>query len=399
MHRKNLPRLKATPFLVSAWLFGCGTSASDDTNGLPADESASYDATKLAEFRRALPQDERLTAGVPAPDADPSALTQRGNAELARLAAESAIKVNVPARLVVATLRAIVKTPPTLYDSKKDEFVWGPWDNDDGVGQALVYIRKNPKGDDFEYGYALVRLVDSDLATLTPVIWGGATPDTGVGVTLWDFEANAEFDATYDPGYDPEARRDAGRFAMVYGHGEQANGNFAFNVAVFRDFTSKDAEPDTEPADLDYFYGHFAGDDGNVIDFVDWDLTANLCNADAASCFEQPDPGASEALRLRAAFLNRGQGRAEAAISQGDLSGTVTAVECWDETIDRTAVVVSSDDVLLLEDGACTGGFEQSLTELGVPSLADVDPEVLAALDCVASNGVASNGLAACEKQ
>jgi hypothetical protein len=391
------PLIALVPLIAATWLTGCG--AADDTaasENPETTEQAGYDMALLDEYRAALPADESVTAAVPGQATSDNALTMLGDAELAKLAIKSAVDINLPARLMVRILRAVTQLPPSLYDSKKKEFVWGPWDNEDGYGQVLVYIKENPKTDDFKYSYAFIRMVDSDTATMAPVIWGGGTPgpkkERGVGVTLWDFEANTAFDTEHDPDFDPDAARDAGRFAMVYGKGVETDGEFAFNVAVFRNFIGKDAEPGAMPADLDYFFGHFEGNDGNVFDFVDWSLTGNLCDAEPASCFAQPGAGQDEVLGLRAAFFNRGQGRAEAVVAGGDLSSSVSTVECWDADIDRTGITVSDDVAMLVQEGECAAPFTDTLDALGVPSLADVDAEMLAKMDCVATNG-----LAACE--
>lgn len=393
------PLVAITAFLVSAVLAGCGAPAEEETNGESNDTEATadYDQALLEEYRAALPSPKSVEAPTPGGEAAANALTMMGDAQLAALASKSAHDINIPAKMMVVMLRTITKLPPTLFDSKKKEFVWGPWDNEDGYGKVLVYIRENPEGDDFKYSYAFVRLDGNDTATAAPVIWGGATPgatdDRGVGVTLWDFVANEGFEKEYDPNYDADAAHDKGRFAMVYGAGDEDNGAFAFNVAVFRDFVSKD-EPENQPANLDYFFGHFKGNDGNVFDFVDWSLDANLCETDAASCFKEPAEGAIENMGLRAAFFNRGVGRAEAKLSGGDLGTDVDVVECWDLDIDRTAITVSDDVGMIVNEGQCDGAFASDLTTLGVPSLADVDADMLAKMDCVATNG-----LAACEAE
>lgn len=381
--------------LVATLAFACGSA--DDAEPTESEATEDYEMALLEDYRAALPSEERVEAVVPGQESDPNALTALGDAELAWLAIHSAHSINRPARLMVKVLRTITSLPPTLYDSEKAEFVWGPWDNDDGYGQVLAYIRENPADDDMKYGYALVRLVDSDIATASPVIWGGATPgenDEGVGVTLWDFEANEAFEKAHDPDFDADVARDEGRFAMLYGKGrnDENDGDFAFNVAVFRDFVSKDGDT-PEPANLDYFFGHFDADEGTVVDFVDWQLTANLCDETPDSCFESPAAGSEETLNLRSAFINRGNGRAEAVVSGGDLPQVVSVVECWDDDIDRTHIGVSTDGELVAEEGACDAPFDTTLAELGIPTLADVDQDALAAMDCAATNG-----LRACEE-
>lgn len=372
-------------FTVPFVLIACGGAEAD------------YDEALLDQYKAALPTTEDVAAQAPGPNADPNALTLLGDAELAHMSIKSALAINAPAVLVVRLLRTITDLPPTLYDSEKKEFVWGPWDNDDDYGQVLVYLRENPEGDDFKYGYAVIRLVDSDISTGTPVVWGGATPGEkkqGVGVTLWDFEANNAFSTQHDPDFDETEARDYGRFAMVYGRGEEEDGKFGFNVAVFRDFMPKDAEEGAEPVDLDYFYGHFRGNDGNVVDFLDWQLDGNLCDADPSTCFEMAADGAPETLSLRSAFFNHGAGRAEATVSGGDLTQIVDVVECWDDDLDRTHMSVATDAMVVAEEGACQAPFDSTLAELGVPTMAELDQDMLAKMDCVATNG-----LAACEDE
>lgn len=56
--------------------------------------------------------------------------------------------------------------------------------------------------------------------------------------------------------------------------------------------------------------------------------------------------------------------------------------------INRTYLGVSQNAQMVAEEGACDAPFESELKTLGVPTLASVDPKILAALDCVALNGV-----------
>jgi hypothetical protein len=396
--------------LVPVTLFACGAAdtSADDADGTPrmspdGTMDRDFDREQLDEFRSAIPTEERLLAPVPGGKPDPNALTIKGNSELANLAIASAVGINGPAVLVVTLLRTITLFPPTLYNSKKQEYVWGPWDNDDGHGKVLAYIQRNDADADFRYTYALVRMNGSDVATAAPIVWGGGTPAkeadpdsdvSGAGVTLWDFEADHAFEKKYDPAYDADAVRDEGRFAMVFGKGDNADGSFRFNVAVFRDFLSKDRKPSHQAANLNYFYGHFVGNDGNSIDFVDWALEANFCGADPTRCFDDATAedlasGNAETLGLRAAFLNRGIGRAEANVMGGDLSSTLDVVDCWDQNIDTAYFSVSTDDELVVEEGACMGPFAASLDELGVPSLDDLDQDMLGKLECAASTGTA----------
>lgn len=377
-------------------LIACGNS--DSTPQTNADnQDDDYDSEELAEFRNAIPSASRLTAATPGEQTDPNALTALGTSELAKLAVSSATSVNAPARAIVITLRALTSIKPTSYDAQKQQFTWGPFDNEDGYGKVLAYIQKNPDDSDFEYGYALVRLDGEDLSTGVPVIWGGASPlsepddeddSSGTGVTLWDFEANRAFAEQYDPDFDAGAPMDRGRFVMLFGRKDEGEARFKFNVAVFRDFVSKDAE-NPQPTDADYFYGHYRGEDDTVVDFVDWSLRADLCDEGTDSCFEEKSAttNAAEQLDFRAAFLNRGVGRAEATVSMGDLAQAVDVTECWDQDIDRNYVGFFVGGATIGEDGACTAPFDETLETIGVPTLSDVDQELLERMSCVAESG------------
>lgn len=418
---RTITNILTLPFILLSG-FACGASdvdgvvsdaAPDDQNSSTAEatetespitdltveelesaESDSYDVETLDAYRAAVPAADRVEVVVPGPEAQAGALTQAGDAELARLAVGSAVKINFPARAMVGLLRTIVSLPPSLYNSQEQRFVWGPWDNDDGHGRVFVTIERNDEGADFEYSYSFVRLAGRDLATAQAVIWGAATPDlddpdAGVGVTLWDFEASHAFDEAHDPDFDPDAARTRGRFAQVYGQGTEDGDEFTFNVAVFRDFLPDDAADDDEPADLDYFFGRIRDEQDDRLHFVDWSLEGDLCDADAERCFENDtEADAAETLGLRAAFINRGIGRAEATLSGGDLSEELVVVECWDDAVDRTYMGVSEDGTMLGEEGACQGPFTDDLETLGVPSLDDVDADILEKMDCVAVNGI-----------
>lgn len=388
--------------LVGALVFaGCG-SKNDDTNEMQEEQAGGdmpsgsdsdpYDQELLNEFRGALPTAERLQAKVG--DADPSALTAAGDARLAWLTIVGAAAINVPVVAVVLVLRTIAAFPPSYYDESENTFLWGPFEDDAGVGQTALYIRKNPDGDDFEYSYAFLRLVDDDIESATPVIWGGANPgdlddgEDALGVTLWDIEANNDFRQKEDPEYDPEVSPERGRFAMAYGYGSEDDGDFLFNVAVFRGFRGENANPDDELVDADYFFGHFESNDDTVLDFVDFVAEADLCDDSEDACFDNDmKEDEAEQLSISSAFLNQGIGRAQADVSGGDLPVSLQVVECWDEMLDQSFVSIATNDSVIAEDGECSEPFDKTLAEIGVPTLADVDEQLLDALDCVATNG------------
>jgi hypothetical protein len=376
-----MPGLRTRVFWISLCAVACG-----------AREQADGDAATLNAYLSALPEESRLTMDSPSDADNRGALTRLGNSTLALESAKFARDVNTPAVQLVRTLRSIAELPPTLYDSAQREFVWGPWDNEDGVGKALLYIRENEAGADFRYSYALVRTMDGDLAEAKAVIWGAATPDPsseekGVGVSLWDIEANNAFDAEHDPAWDASAVHGSGRFVMLYGH-EQAEQEAFFNVAVFRNFRPGDAA-DERVADVVYFYGRVINPDSTRIDFLDAGISADLCDTSAEQCFENDAVAdAAEQFGLHAVFVNRGIGRAEATLSGGDLSAGVSMVECWDAAFDRTHVHLESDGQVLADDGACAAPMDRAMDELGLPSLSDIDAELMSKLDCAAEHGV-----------
>jgi hypothetical protein len=361
-------------------LSGC-VAEDDDTGGQDQ---------LLTEFRRAVPSRAQLRA--PAPEA--STMNANGDPALYPTSSWGIVQgINGSVEQMIATLEAIVMVPPTVYNSATREFVWGPWPADDGVGYVAAYIKE--ANEDFQYHYALLRGASNDLATLTPVIWGGATPDPddddhGVGVTLWDFEADRAFREANDPAFDPAAGN-RGRFAALWGAGPDENdaaNEMAFVVAVFRDFVPED-EPANDPTDLDYFYGRYITPD-HTVDFLDYE---------AAFDVSEPADGVAEDVGVRMAFLDEGTGRAEADAIGGsmDLNQSVAAVECWDTSINQTYIQFEVMDGGTVMDSYTEGNsvdcglFEATLDALQIPSLQDVDPDLMAALDQVATTGAPAN--------
>lgn len=352
----------------------------------PADSD--IDPALVAQYRTAVPGEAQLMASAPKPSVhaklgDPAVFPQ-GSSELV-------FGINNAVGGIIDTMKAIVDQPPSLYNSDTKEMLWGPYPNDDGFGTVAAYVREEPAGSDFKFGYALLRGVDNDIATMKPVIWGGATPDPdtkehGVGATLWDFEANRAFEEANNPEFGKEPL-EKGRFVAVYGKdADEKGGEGTFVVAAFRGFVTKD-KPDEVPANLDYFYGRY-NDGATTFDFLDYKGDANID--------KDPAKPAAETVSVHMAFVNEGIGRAEAEASGGDLAAgeAGSAVECWDVALAQTyaSLTVSTNGApgTPVEDGMASscGAFEKSLTELGVPSLADMDPKLLADLDEVAKNGV-----------
>jgi hypothetical protein len=347
-----------------------------------------YDPALLEQYRTAIPKEAQLAASAP----QASVLAIVGDpAMLPKGSQDIVIGINGSVKGIIDTMKTIVATEPTIYNSDTKEFVWGPYPNDKGVGTIAAYIKDQGEGADFRYAYALLRGVDKDLAKMSPVIWGGATPDPnagdhGAGITLWDFEANFAFETANNPDV-ANTPLDRGRFVAVYSKDTNDKGEFGVVLAALRKFVPKD-KPMNAPADLDYFYGRFK-DATNQMDFVDWAGNIDISN--------DPAKTLPENLNVHLAFFNEGTGRGEATASGGDLAMGQTAdvVECWDKTISQSYLSFASstngmpDGAPAVEgDALSCGYFQKTLKDLGVPSLADVDPKLKTDLDNVATNGI-----------
>lgn len=340
------------------------------------------DQALLAQYRTAIPKETQVSAKAPNPSmaaklGDPAIFPKGSN--------DIVVGINGSVKGMIDILGAVVALEPTLYNSDTKEFVWGPYDNDNGVGTIAVYIKE--ANGDFKYEYAFLRGIDKDLATMKPVIFGGATPDPngaehGAGVTLWDFVANNEFEAANNPDYKPE-NFEQGRFVAVYAKGVDEKGNdAAYVLAALRNFVSKD-NPTAAPASVDYLFGHY-DDKVNTIDFLNWTANIDIDNDPMKTGIEDVD--------IKMAFLNEGTGRAEVMASGGDLGAdTATGVECWGKAIEQTYLTLSTMAGPVVPDEgtveAC-GIFKDDFKTLGIPTLDAVDPALKAALDDAATNGI-----------
>lgn len=356
--------------------------------------SDGYTSEALAAYRRAIPAQGRLLAAEPE-GARTGALARAGDAELAAFGVELARSVNRPVLALVGALRALSELEPSSFDRAQRRFVWGPWDNERGVGKVALLVTKNGAGAELEYSYLLVRTLGDDLDTATPVIIGGATPDPsdpelGVGVALWDVEASSAFDAE-NGGLPGSAGR--GRFVTLFGRHTADEGDARFNLAAFRRFVPGDVEDgaDAAPVDADYFYGGFESQEGPRIDFVESDVLTNVCAADTGSCFGSAAAASSEIERFEygAYFVDRGLGRAEVQLSEGDLPAPTRFVECWSSALARTSFQVEASGAMVetLENGSCTAPTDQSAAELGLPALDDIDRGLLSLMSCAAELG------------
>jgi hypothetical protein len=369
--------------LSSMTLLGCVPAEKDP-------EPGQFDPVLLEEYRAALPKMNRLEAQ--SPQASAVSTSALGDDAVYPVGSyDIANGINGAVTGIIGVLDTVTKLEPTIFNSDTQEFFWGPFPNEDGIGYVAAYIRDAGLDADFRYEYALLRGIDNDVANLKAVIWGGASPDAtnedhGVGVTLWDFEANRDFEQEHNPMFDTLVL-DRGRFVALYAAGpdeQDPDAEVAFVLAAFRDFVPTD-NASAAPADLDYFYGHY--ENGITIDFIDFETAFDV---------SEPADGSAENVGVRMAFLNEGTGRAEADASGGSLEegqeGRV--VECWNAAIEQSfisfEIVGGTTPIGPVTEGnaADCGLFTASLSELGIPSLDDVEPALRAALDEAASNGI-----------
>ena len=389
-----MKNLAIAGLLTSVSLFGCAAEGMEDPIIDPTPEDQ-IDQALLAEYRAALPSMGELQASAPEASAAAlrSSITAVGDDAIYPSSSyDIVIGINGAVSGIIQLMEEVVMLPPTVFNSETKEFVWGPWDNEDGIGYVAAYIRDAGEGEDFRYQYALLRGIDNDLANMQPVIWGGATPDAnnadhGAGITLWDFEANRAFEEANNPDY-ANLALDQGRFVALYSKGydeNDANAEVAFVLATFRNFVPQD-QPEQAPADLDYFYGRYS-DAEMTGDFLDWEAGIDV---------SEPADGVAEDVGVRMLFLNEGTGRAEADAVGGSLADNeeVNVTECWDDAINQTYLlaerVADGTPAESYTEGTVEGcgPFQSSLSELGIPSLDDVDPALRAALDDVAQNGI-----------
>ncbi|HBA34189.1 MAG TPA: hypothetical protein DCZ12_08665 [Gammaproteobacteria bacterium] len=386
--------------LIALALGAC--SDSEENN-----DTQNYSASQLQTYKAAIPKSSRLSVNAEqslsranSTQVQPQAV---GDAIYPAFAVTVASSINNTVTSLIEGLEHIVSLPPTLFDSDEKKFIWGPWDNEDGYGKVLVYIQENDQEDDgsdpeFQYSYALARMAaDGDLEKSAVVIWGAATPDTedenhGAGVTLWDFEANNAFENAYNPS--PDIGHEQGRFISFYKYDEEAgDGEYLINYSVFRNVVFEEGQP---PANNEVFYGRFVdtdgselGSPGNSVGFMDWVITADLCDSDGA-CFDNKDTSnisEDETMRVHLAFFNDGKGRAEANLSGGDLSTSNDVIECWDALFEQDYLFFNGVD-LVGSVSACSQVFDHSLTDLDIPAIGDIDADDRADMICVAENGL-----------
>ncbi len=350
------------------------------------------DQAQLERFRRAVPKKQHLSAALPESAAGAGSLVG-DPAVYPAMAVPHVVGVNTVIGNILDTVEAVVALPPTLYNSETQEFLWGPFDNEDSPlpgDKALVYIREQAAGEDFQYVFAFARLMGDDVATAVPVIWGGVNPtpdveDQGNGVLLLDFEASRAFAEANGGDVAAEAR---GRFAAGFARGPNDDGSDSMVTLVVGSFRGFNGEGGSETIDVDHLWGNVEDADGNTIDFMNLAIDGNVLH----------DTDLAETLDLQLVFWNRGIGRGEALLTGGDAGANIgEGTECWDAAVEQQhyQVVVTdeagTETVLETQGDAATGcpaPFDQPLADLGIPTLADVDGGILEALQNAAENGL-----------
>jgi hypothetical protein len=360
--------------------------------------AGNYDSDTLDSYRSAIPTEERLVAGVPA------AGNSRSDDSAAVLAEQGVVfarGINHTARDIARTLRQLAQAEPDHFDTEREEFVWGPWKMPSGPGQALLSIRRDSAATDFEYAYTLLRQMPDEPHTRTAVVWGGANvdeqnPDRGSGLTAWDLDANAAFEAEHGDGEELDPAVGQGRFAMVHGYVSHGTDSVFFNRATFRDFVppATDRSRLAAPVSVDHFYGRVAEPSGTVVDFLHSEIDSDLCGSSPTSCFgSQPQPGHPERFQFGEFVVDNGSGRAEVQLSGGDLSSEVGMTECWNASLTRTSYLLRTDEsaVQMMPSATCAGRAAQSSEELGLPTTDDVEPWLLSALGCAVDTNCAGD--------
>ena len=376
--KNRLLAIPATLSIVALVATGCGEKAKDE-----------IDPDTLARYKAAIPS----SSVVSAPIAQANAAFAPGDpAVYPGFVGPIAMSINGSIGALLDLVEAIVQTPPTLYDSAKQEFIWGPFNDDqssiDGDTVAL-FIRDKGENvtNEFRYEYALLRGMGNDLASMTPIIYGSGTPDPaladhGSGVLLWDFENAFDFVETNDPGHGPVSR---GRFVSVYARGVDtaSDTDVTMVVSAFRNFIPED-NPTAPAASADYFYGGLVFPDQNRLDFVDFEFQGDM----------DDNGSALEDLGVHLALVNGGIGRAEADAVNGDVPAgtTVNVTECWDAALNYQylAVGTNGNPTPIASEGSSASCFIDTLAD--VPALEDVDPALMNFLDTLGNNGVPASG-------
>lgn len=386
MKKIVMKKIALTALVVAA-------SACTEVAPPPVVENPEIDAALLATFKKAVPKKANLTASLPTSVGGAGAAVGDA-AQYPQIAVPHIVGVNTMIGNILDTVDAVVATPPTLFNSETNEFLWGPFDDENSPldgDKALVFIRDKGEGAaDFRYEFAFARLMGDDVATAVPVIYGAVNPDAevednGNGVLLLDFEASRAF---VEANGGVTLREGRGRFAAGFSRGPDENEPGNTVTLVLGSFRGFSANEEDAPADVDHLWGNVQGADGNKIDFIDLAVDGDVIK----------DTAANETLDLQLVAFNGGLGRGEVLLTGGDAgTNTGSGIECWNAAVEQQFYEVTLTDengtstVLETSGDAATGcpaPFDVPLDTLGLPSLDDVDPGILGALQDAAENGL-----------
>ena len=133
----------------------------------PVTNDPAIDAALLTTFRKAVPKKANLTAALPTSVGGAGAAVGDA-AQYPQMAVPHVVGVNTLIGNILDTVDAVVATPPTVFNSETNEFLWGPFDNTDSPlegDKAIVFIKDKGEGGDFRYEFAFARLMGDDVAT------------------------------------------------------------------------------------------------------------------------------------------------------------------------------------------------------------------------------------------
>ncbi|MDP2341415.1 MAG: hypothetical protein Q8O67_10675 [Deltaproteobacteria bacterium] len=349
------------------------------------------DTTRLAEFKRAVPKKQNLVASLPASAAGAGAAVGDA-AQYPQMAVPHVVGVNTLIGNILDTVELVVATPPTVFNSETQEYLWGPFDNEDSPlagDKGIVFIVDKGEEADFRYNFAFARLMGDDVATAVPVIFGAVNPDPeiddeGNGILLIDFEASRAFAEANGGAVDAEAR---GRFATGFSRAPNPDDDGGIVTIVVGSFRGFNGEGGAETIDVDHLWGNVQGSDGNKLDFVNLAIEGNVL----------PDTTAQETLDMQLVMFNGGVGRGEVILTGGD-AGTNTGdgIECWNAAVEQQFYEVTLTDDQGTETNietqgvatSCGAPFNVPLAELNLPTLGSIDQGIVTALQNAAENGL-----------
>lgn len=356
-----------------------------------------YSDEDLARYKSALPV--RSTISMRNPPSSTAAAFGATAAMYPGFAVPVAMDINGLVGGTLDIIELIADQEPTLYDSEDLEFWWGPIPDSDSAladdhWSLFIHDRindadYNPASGDLRYEFAIIRGLGNDVASLTPILYGVATPvegtpDEGVGAFVFDFDNNVLFEDTYNPGH---GALTSGRMATIFAKGPDDTNPAAdvtFVIAAFRDFLPDDAGVGATAANVDYFWGNFT-EGVNAFDFLDLEFAADVIDTSTAV----------EDMDMKLAFYNSGIGRAEVSVVNGDLAtDTASAIECWDASVSQTYLSFSLDTglgpVLQAETGLATDCVWDAAQFAQVPDLSSV-PEMANLVGVIADAGIPSD--------